>query len=265
MLSASVAADADPFLSKIEAEIEKSALFSAQTYIDVMRPKNVMTRDSEALSQGLQVPPHLAIHVKALTCKSALVECGLLADAAERAARHLARRTPSSSGESRDSTIIIGVPTPMGTSDKEKSLQGNHIFIGHGRSRIWRDLKDFVVERLKLTPDEFNRVPVAGKTNIERLSQMLDNAAFAFLVLTAEDETLDGKTQARMNVIHEVGLFQGRLGFSRAIVMLEEGCEAFSNIEGLGQIRFPKGDIGAKFEEVRRVLEDRGILDSSRR
>ena len=40
-----------------------------------------------------------------------------------------------------------------------------------------------------------------------------------------------------------------RLGFNRAIVLLEDGCEEFSNITGLGQIRFPKGDITAKFEE----------------
>jgi hypothetical protein len=56
-------------------------------------------------------------------------------------------------------------------------------------------------------------------------------------------------------VIHEVGLFQGRLGFRRAIVLLEEGCSQFSNIEGLTQIRFPEGRIEAKFEEIRRVLE----------
>ena len=48
-----------------------------------------------------------------------------------------------------------------------------------------------------------------------------------------------------MNVIREAGLFQGRLGFTRAIVMLEEGCEEFSNIEGLGQIRFPNNNIKA--------------------
>ena len=69
--------------------------------------------------------------------------------------------------------------------------------------------------------DEFNRVPVAGVTNIARLSEMLDAAAIAFLVMTAEDEMADGALQARMNVIHEAGLFQGRLGFSRAVVMLE--------------------------------------------
>jgi predicted nucleotide-binding protein with TIR-like domain len=42
--------------------------------------------------------------------------------------------------------------------------------------------------------------------NTVRLKQMLDDAAFAFLVLTAEDERADGKVQARMNVVHEAGL-----------------------------------------------------------
>jgi hypothetical protein len=30
------------------------------------------------------------------------------------------------------------------------------------------------------------------------------------------DELASGKVQARMNVIHEAGLFQGRLGFKKA-------------------------------------------------
>jgi len=40
----------------------------------------------------------------------------------------------------------------------------------------------------------------------------------------------------------------------------EKDCEEFSNIQGLGQIRFPKGNIGAVFEEIRRVLEREGII-----
>jgi predicted nucleotide-binding protein len=96
--------------------------------------------------------------------------------------------------------------------------------------------------------------------SIARLSEMLDAAAIALLVMTAEDELADGEVQARMNVVHEAGLFQGRLGFTKAIVLLEEGCREFSNIQGLGQIRFPKGNIGAAFEEVRRVLEREGLI-----
>lgn len=88
-------------------------------------------------------------------------------------------------------------------------------------------------------------------------------AAIAFLVLTAEDKMTDGGERARQNVLHDAGLFQGRLGFARAIVLLEEGCEEFSNIQGLGQIRFPAGNIAAAFEEVRGVLEREGFIDIS--
>jgi len=138
---------------------------------------------------------------------------------------------------------------------------GVNVFIGHGRSPLWRELKDFIKDKLDLPYDEFNRSPVAGITNVERLSQMLEQSRFAFLLMTAEDENTDGKLQARMNVIHEVGLFQGRLGFERAIVILEEGCEEFSNIQGLGQIRFPKENISASFQEIREVLEREGLIN----
>lgn len=89
---------------------------------------------------------------------------------------------------------------------------------------------------------------------------MLDGAGCALIVLTAEDEQADGAMRARMHVIHEVGLFQGRLGFTKAIVLLEEGCDEFSNIQGLGQIRFARGNIAAAFEEVRAVLEREGMV-----
>ena len=90
---------------------------------------------------------------------------------------------------------------------------GTSVFIGHGRSAIWHELKDFIEDRLRLPVDEFNRLPVVGVTNIARLSEMLDAAAIAFLVMTGEDEQPDGRLRARMNVVHEAGLFQGRLGF----------------------------------------------------
>lgn len=134
------------------------------------------------------------------------------------------------------------------------------VFIGHGRSPLWRELKDFIQDRLGLDWDEFNREAVAGLPTFERIGDMLDSAKFAFLVMTAEDEHSDSSTHARQNVVHEVGLFQGRLGPRKAIILLEEGCEEFSNIVGLSQIRFPRGDVGARFEEIRRVLEREKII-----
>lgn len=144
--------------------------------------------------------------------------------------------------------------------ERQDRRLGSKIFVGHGKSPLWKDLKDFIAERLHLDWDEFNREAVAGLSTKERLQAMLDDAKFAFLVLTAEDEHPSGTLHARENVIHELGLFQGRLGFERAIVLLEEGCVEFSNIHGLTQIRFPKGNIKAVFEEIRRVLEREGII-----
>jgi predicted nucleotide-binding protein len=160
----------------------------------------------------------------------------------------------------RDTLDLYEEPSDVISPRPERSTLGSRVFIGHGRSLVWRELKDFVADQLDLPWDEFNRVPVAGMATIDRLQQMLDEAAVAFLVLTAEDEQADGKLKARQNVVHEAGLFQGRLGFKRAILMLEEGCEEFSNIYGLSQLRFRAGDIRAEFQSVREVLEREGLI-----
>jgi predicted nucleotide-binding protein len=144
--------------------------------------------------------------------------------------------------------------------DVRKTDASSRVFIGHGRSPLWRELKDFISERLRLSWDEFNREAVAGYTTTERLDQMLSSAGFAFLVMTGEDMHGDNTLHARENVIHEIGLFQGKLGAKRAIILVEEGCSEFSNIRGLTQLRFPKGNISAAFEEIRRVLEREQIL-----
>ena len=134
------------------------------------------------------------------------------------------------------------------------------VFIGHGRSSLWRELQHFLEHRLNLKCVEFNTVSAAGIPTAERLTELLGEATFAFLVMTAEDEHHDGSQHARENVVHEVGLFQGRLGFKKAIILLEEGCTEFSNIHGLGQIRFAPGNISAAAEEIRRVLEREDVI-----
>ncbi len=154
----------------------------------------------------------------------------------------------------------LQTPTDVQQTLTKDSLPSTKIFIGHGHSLIWHELKDYIQDTLHLPIDEFNREPVAGISNKERLQEMLSHAACAFLIMTAEDEHADATLHARENVIHETGLFQGRLGFKKAIVLLEEGCKDFSNIHGMGYIPFPKGNIGASFERVRRVLEREGIL-----
>ncbi|MBI4962478.1 MAG: nucleotide-binding protein [Desulfomonile tiedjei] len=231
----------DPFLNSLKDEAEEKRVFTASDFVKQRSPKQYMSRDTLAMGQGTWVPPHIDVFAEVFSIQNRAIVCQHLADIAKRAASHLKR---------------------VEKSTRRSEMIGTNVFLGHGGALIWRELKDFIEDRLNLPCDEFNRVPIAGITNIDRLAEMLDAAAFAFLVLTGEDEQADGRLHARMNVVHEAGLFQGRLGFRRAIVVFEEGCEEFSNIEGLGQIRFPKGKIKSAFEEVRQVLEREGLIAS---
>lgn len=230
----------DSYVRRLAEETDKEKVVSLVEMINDRSPKRqLVTVDMRAVSQGTWAPPHVKVQSRITAAMQPSAHCTVLAERVGKLAAHISRMEKSSLRSSR---------------------VGTNIFIGHGRASAWRDLKDFIQDRLRLPWDEFNRVPVAGITNIARLSEMLDSAACAFVIMTAEDETAEGTMQARMNVIHEVGLFQGRLGFTKAIVLLEEGCQEFSNINGLGQIRFPKGNISAKFEEIRQVLEREGVL-----
>ena len=240
ILSNELAGKPDPFIEKLQTDLGKLNPLTAQQVARAWAPQGqIITRDMVALGQGSQIPPHIEILAEVRSLRHSFAICASAADIARKAASHLGRKTKRFKADARI---------------------GTNVFIGHGRAPAWRELKDFVQDRLKLPWDEFNRVPVAGVTNIARLSEMLDSAAIALLVMTAEDETAEGVMRARENVVHEVGLFQGRLGFSRALVLLEEGCEEFSNIQGLGQIRFPAGKISSAFEEVRQVMEREGLV-----
>ncbi|MGV8057765.1 MAG: TIR domain-containing protein [Smithellaceae bacterium] len=231
----------DTFLKDLSEQVKKTKILTREDYLrEVLPSGQQMSRDMNAIQAGIHVPPHLSVLASCFGTRAPFNACLVLGKITRRLASH------------------------MENIEKVKTRSeriGTNVFIGHGRSFAWRDLKDFVQDRLHLPWDEFNRVPVAGVTNIARLSQMLDNAAIAFIIMTAEDEQIDGKMHARMNVIHEAGLFQGRLGFEKAILLLEEGCEEFSNVQGLGQIRFPAGNISSIFEELRRVMEREKLIE----
>ena len=128
------------------------------------------------------------------------------------------------------------------------------IFIGHGRSLLWRELKDHLQDQHNQDVIAYEVGARAGHAIRDILQDMLAKSSFAILVMTGEDETKNDEFQPRMNVVHELGLFQGRLGFSRAIVLLEEGTRHFSNIYGVEQIRFSKGNIKETFGDVLATL-----------
>lgn len=241
ILDALLAESKTSTLQRIHGDVNNIDLaFTAQKVVEEWRPKGpLMTRDTTAAAQGTYIPVHCIVEAEQIAMLRPFDDLELLAGYARRILKYM-----------QINDLI----------ERSSVSMGNKVFIGHGRSVLWREFKDFIKDRLHLDYEEFNRQPTAGMSILERIQQMLDSACFAFLIMTAEDQHADQSMHARENVIHEVGLFQGRLDFRKAIVVLEEGCSEFSNINGLTQIRFPKGNIKACFEEVRRVLEREGIV-----
>ena len=190
----------DNFVKRLGGDLDKLRILDRSDLVNAWRPKGqFVSSDMLALGQGLWSPPHISVLAQVIAARQALDAVEKLANLARQAGSHLLR---------------------IQRRERRSETVGTNVFIGHGHSPIWRELKDFIEDRLHLPVDEFNRVPVAGVPNITRLSEMMDAAAIALLVLTGEDEQPDGQLRARINVVHEAGLFQGRLGFTRAIVLL---------------------------------------------
>jgi hypothetical protein len=173
--------------------------------------------------------------------------------------------------DGRDCTVIVGAPSrseiesifscfekgqlscKISLSELSEEGQGSGgpvIFIGHGRSRQWRDLKDHLHDQHGFEVQAYEVGARSGHAVRDVLEDMMDESSFALLVMTGEDRIQTGRLRARQNVVHELGLFQGRLGFGRAIILLEKGVQEFSNIYGINQIRFSQNHIKETFGDV---------------
>lgn len=137
------------------------------------------------------------------------------------------------------------------------------IYIGHGRSIQWRDLKDHLSEKQGFDVVAYETGARAGYTITEVLDDLSEEASIAFLVHTAEDQDARGHLHARENVVHETGLFQGKLGWKRAIVLLENGCNEYTNLAGIQQLRFAKGNIKEIFGDVMAIIYREFIEEQS--
>jgi predicted nucleotide-binding protein len=152
------------------------------------------------------------------------------------------------------------IPVAEVTQVKANNRVPSAVFLGHGRSALWAKVQLFLEKDLKLKVEVWEAQSREGKHTIEVLKQLLESSGFAVLVMTGEDETQEGELRARQNVIHEIGLFQGRLGFDRVALLEQEGVEGCSNLLGLQAIRFRGEDIESTFYRLQKMLQREGLL-----
>lgn len=149
---------------------------------------------------------------------------------------------------------------PETTGRKSVSIGQDKIFLGHGRSLLWHRVERYLEKDKKLRVEAWESVSHSGEQVVAVLEGLLNSCTFAVLVVTGEDEMAQGPVRARQNVVHEIGLFQGRLGFRRVALLEQWGTESFSNIDGLQTIPFPDQTIEASFPELERMLKREGVI-----
>jgi len=122
--------------------------------------------------------------------------------------------------------------------DKTKTIMTNKIFIVHGHNEAVKEKVARFLEHLKLEPIILHEQPDKGQTIIEKFENNSNDVSFAIILLTADDfgkaktET-DYKQRARQNVIFEMGYFMGFLSRSHVFMLLEEGVEKPSDMDGI--------------------------------
>jgi predicted nucleotide-binding protein len=138
------------------------------------------------------------------------------------------------------------------------------VFIGHGHADDWRTVAEFVSNDLGLAVEEYEKESSVGYSVTARLEAMLAASSLAIIVMSPEDEQQDQKRRARQNVVHEVGLFQGRLGFEKVIPLRHKNCEQFSNLSGINEILYDTNDWKAAFAKIRGGAEREGLCRDNR-
>ncbi len=130
------------------------------------------------------------------------------------------------------------------------------VFITHGHNEIAKlKIKDFLVTRLNHEPVILGEQPGRqGLTIIEALEKFSEGCEFAAILLTGDDVTRDGGLRARQNVVHEVGFFQGLLGRSKVVLIVEKGVEIPSNLSGLFYLEYQR-DVKEVFDDLRVILD----------
>lgn len=122
--------------------------------------------------------------------------------------------------------------------NNKKSVMTNKVFIVHGHNEAVKEKVARFIEHLKLKPIILHEQADKGRTIIEKFEANSNDVNFAIILLTADDEgkaktETDYKNRARQNVIFEMGYFIGFLSRSHVFMLLDDGVEKPSDLDGI--------------------------------
>lgn len=123
------------------------------------------------------------------------------------------------------------------TAHTKLSHQNNKVFVVHGHDEALKEKVARLLEKQGLETIILSEQANKGKTIIEKFEENSDVGA-AICLFTGDDigkeksEAVE-KQRARQNVVYEAGYFMGKLGRERVIMLVDEGVELPSDLQGV--------------------------------
>lgn len=123
------------------------------------------------------------------------------------------------------------------TAHADLNHQNNKVFVVHGHDEALKEKVARLLEKQGLEAIILSEQANKGKTIIEKFEENSDVGA-AICLFTGDDigkeksEAVE-KQRARQNVVYEAGYFMGKLGRERVIILVDEGVELPSDLQGV--------------------------------
>lgn len=134
----------------------------------------------------------------------------------------------------------------------------NEVFIVHGHDELnLLRLQKLLRERWELDSIIMSDQPGKGRTLIEKFEEEAQRSAYAIVLMTPDDLIQldeDNYTQARPNVIFELGWFYGRLGRPNVCILFKRGTRIHSDLDGISRIEFTESVLETRDELEQELL-----------
>jgi len=155
-----------------------------------------------------------------------------------------------------------GIPSGIAISRPSKIPATKNVFITHGHDELnARRLGDWLREN-GLSPIVMRSQPGMSRVLTDKFEAEAAKCTFAFAIFTPDDiVTSESKQyrQARPNVIYETGWFIARLGKERVVLLLRQGAEMHTDLQGVSRIQF-HDDLLHSSHDIHRELTAAGLL-----
>ena len=161
------------------------------------------------------------------------------------------------------SSVPIVASTVNPPADTSLRVDSKAVFIVHGHDeanmlrleKLMRDHWDLEAIILKFEPGK-------GRTLIEKFEEEAGRARFAIVLITPDDliETEEGVyTQARPNVVFELGWFYGRMGRQSVCILSKSGTKLHSDLDGINRVDF-NDSVDEAVLEIETELSSAGLI-----